>query len=512
MGSPGARSVGEFGAFTADDNSAAVQSANQRTINNAIETVGTAGGGTICLPAGRYFIAFATGFAGQAPGDSLAIFIRRSNITLWGAGRDQTILLTPPEYRLVNGAVVRGSGIWISSPIGATPTNGQTTVNVTLRDFQLDGQAGWTGRYGFPASPVDGDGWDITHKGIILSQGRYVDNVVLQDFYIRRYRGEIIYAGGERLGRIRLLRVKSEDTNASTYNLTGQATVDDSEFGLSRFWIEIGTAFPNNFQTFRNNYFHDGRSGAGIGLAQGDGARHPISFTNNRFENCVGVLGVYGGVGGPITLSDNTVTNCTGNFFEGGVAPNTVVAGLRLSENITVERNTLTNVATFASLAGQLRNVVFQNNVFAGRGTAGGTGTVIIGSGGDFTNVRFLNNQFSNALAPVASGGFAGFNPFFSGNSYTSIRVETTGATLTPRSEFLGVNLGSSATAVLATAQYVDGHVVTITGGTPTRVVNFVAGGGNGYSVPVTRVMDGSRTLVLRFDAAASIWREVSFQ
>lgn len=112
---------------------------------------------------------------------------------------------------------------------------------------------------------------------------------------------------------------------------------------------------------------------------------------------------------------------------------------------------------------------------------------------------------------PYSSGSFVGFQPFFSGNSYTSITTQTTGRAKVPRSEFLGVNLGSTATAVLATAQYVDGQMLTITGGTSTRRVNFEAGPGNGYSVAATRVMDGTRTLVMRFDAAASIWREVSF-
>lgn len=512
MASPNARDVRTYGNLVAGDNSPATALANQRTINTAIDTLGAAGGGTICLPQGRFFIAFSTGFAGISASNSLAIYIARSNITLWGAGVGQTVLLTPPEYRLVNGEVVRGTGIWISAPNNATLTNGLDTKNITLRDFELDGQTGWTGRYGFPASPVDGDGWDITHKGIILSQGRYVDNVVLQDFYIHRYKGEVIYGGGERLGRVRLTRVKSEDTNASTYNLTGAAIVEDSEFGLSRFWIEVGTAFANKSGYFRNNYFHDGRSGAGIGLAQGDGLTQPYTFVNNHFANCVGVLGVYGGVGGPITFTDNTIENCVGDVFAGGVAPNTVVAGLALSENIIIARNQANNVATFARLAGQLRNVEVRDNTFVGRGTGGGTGTVIMGSGGNLTNITVLNNRFSNGLAPIATGGFTGFNPLFVGNSYTIISTQTTGSPLVPRSEFLAVNLGSSATAVLATAQYVDGQMLTVTGGTSTRRVNFVAGTGNGYSVPVTRVMDGAHTLVLRFDAAAAIWREVSYQ
>lgn len=512
MASPNAHNVREYGAFVSGDSSPTIASANQRTINTAIDTLGGGGGGTICLPVGRFHIAFATGFSGISASNSLAIYINRSNITLWGAGIGQTALLTPPEYRLVNGAVVRGTGIWISAPNNATRTNGLATSNITLRDFELDGQTGWTGRYGFPASPIDGDGWDITHKGIILSQGRHVDNVVLQDFYIHRYKGEVIYAGGERMQRIRLTRVKSEDTNASTYNLTGVAIVEDSEFGLSRFWIEIGTAFSGKSGYFRNNYFHDARSGTGIALAQGDGLPQPYTFVNNRFENCVGVLGVYGGVGGPIMVSDNTITNCTGRFFEGGAAPNTVVAGLSLNQNIMVERNTLTNVGTFAQLGSRLTNVTFSNNRFTGRGDVGGSRTVIIGSGGTFNNINFFDNRLNNALAPVASGGFFGFHPFFAGNTYTNINTQTTGRTLVPRSEFMGVNLGSSATAVLATAQYVDGQILTVSGGTLARQVNFVAGTGNGYSVPVTRVMDGAHTLVLRFDGAAAIWREVSYQ
>lgn len=305
--------------------------------------------------------------------------------------------------------------------------------------------------------------------------------------------------------------MRSEDTNASTYNLTAAATVENSDFGLSRFWIEIGVAFPQKSGVFRNNYFHDARV-AGVALGQGDGRTQPYTFTGNRFENCAGIFSFLGGVGGLIQIDNNVIDNCTGDFFQGGGAPNTVVPGLNLSENITIERNTLNNVGTFARLAARLNNIVFRDNVYVGRGNLGGHGTVILGSQGNFTNISVLRNSLTNSFAPASTGGFTGTVPFFSGNSYSNLRVETTGAPLVPRSEFMGVNLGSSATAVLATAQYVDGQMLTVTGGTATRVVNFVAGGGNGYSVPVDRVMNGSRTLVLRFDAAASIWREVAFQ
>lgn len=509
-----ARRVDEFGAFVAQDTRPAVIAANAATVNAAIETLGATGGGTICLPEGRYTLGFKTGFPSNA-NMTAAIMIARDNITLWGAGPGRTVLLTPPEYKVVNGKVLRGRGIHVQGTRSATAPR----VNITLKRFELDGQAGWTGRYYFPADTATGDGWDITHKGIVPSQDTQVDNVVLEDIHVHRYRGEVIYVGGLGMKRLHVNRVKSEDTNASTYNATADAIVENSEFGLSRFWIEIGTAFQGKSGIFRNNIFHSARSGQGIALAQGDGLNQPYTFTNNRFSDCVGVFGFYGGVGGPIRIADNTASNCpTGSFVQFGTAPNTVVAGLRINKNIVVERNTIEGFGKFAQLGGQIDNMLMQFNTFRAAAFAS-SASVIYGAAGNYKNIRILNNAFSDTRYPTLNAQvFVGTRPLFAGNTYnlsngfTGSNVVQVDKIAQPVFEQFRIHAGqANVTATLATNQYPDGQVIKVTGGTPSARVVFAAGGQNGYSVPANRTFSGTQVMELRYNAASKIWNEISF-
>lgn len=509
-----AHRVDAFGAFVAEDTRPAVIAANAATVNTAIETLGSKGGGTICLPEGRYTLGFKTGFPSNA-NLTAAIVIARDNITLWGAGPGRTVLLTPPTYQVVNGKVLRGRGIHIQGTRTATAPR----LNITLKRFELDGQAGWTGKYYWPADPGTGDGWDITHKGIVPSQDTQVDNVVLEDIHVHRYRGEIIYVGGLGMKRLHLNRVKSEDTNASTYNATADAIVENSEFGLSRFWIEIGTAFQGKSGTFRNNNFHSARGAQGIALAQGDGLEQPYTFINNRFSDCVGVFGFYGGVGGPIKITDNTASNCpTGGFVRFGSAPNTVVAGLRINKNISVERNTISGFELFMGLGGQIENLLVQNNSFRSADLKA-SNSVIYGAAGDYKNIKIANNVFSETRPPSQNSLiFVGTRPLFSGNSYSILSgaryssVVAAGKVVMPVYELFPIHAASSlVTAALNTDQYADGQIIKITGGGPSARVVFAAGGQNGYAVPATRTFTGTQTMELRYNAAAKIWNEISF-
>src|SRR5262249_40059284 len=149
------------------------------------------------------------------------------------------------------------------------------------------GGAGFTGCYDWVGDQPNC--WDITHKGIIVGWDALLDNVTLQDIYVHSYRGEVLYTGGAGVGKLTVTRVKSEDSNASTFNLYGaQLLVRNSEFGKARFWMELFArtntgGFSSNQMVFRNNYFHDNNADAGISITQGDGSAMKFVFENNRF-------------------------------------------------------------------------------------------------------------------------------------------------------------------------------------------------------------------------------------
>jgi hypothetical protein len=484
-------------------------SANTRTLNTAIATVGSsATGGTVCLPAGTYFLAPPDLRAAEVT----SVLIDVNNLTLWGAGMDGskggTRLRTRSTWSLVDGNVVRGVGLWIKG----TPSL-PARQNITVRDLELDGGAGYTGNYGWPADPATGDGWDLSHKGIIVSANANVDNVTLERVWVHAYRGEVIYAGGSGMGRLTLRGVRSEDTNASTYNVTAQATVEDSYFGKSRFWIEIGTAFGGKSGTFRNNTFADASIQDGIALTQGDGGAQTYLFEGNRFERCPGAAFAFlGGIGGPVTVRGNTFVDC-GGFFT-SLAPNPLPAADARNQNITFENNTLSGGPYLANFFGTDRTIVVRGNTFDGKGGA----TAVFYCCGNFQNLTVEGNTFKNLRGPERSGDFSGTRPLFQNNTYTnleiregqsSVRLYGDNGTLSPLFErsWVTAQPGSVTGLILDVSRYPDGQETTIE--VRAGTVQLPASAPT-YQLLAARTLTAGSQLRLRFNAAQNKWLEVS--
>jgi hypothetical protein len=514
---PGTHSVTAYGAFLADSTDAATVAANTATIDLAIATLGKAGGGTLCLPAGNFHLAPPK--LDVSPVTS--VLIDYDAITLWGAGMDGsgggTKLSTRGDFSIVNGAVVRGVGIWIRGTSDALAPR----KNVTLRDFELDGGSGYTGNFGWPADTTTGDGWDITHKGIILSADDNVDQVTIDHVWVHSYKGEVIYAGGMGLGRVTVTGIRSEDTNGSTYNITANATVTGSEFGKSRFWIEIGTMFKGKAGTFTNNVFHDANVDGAIALAQGDLGDQPYLFENNRFERCPGASFLFvGGVGGPVTIRNNTFTDCAGIETSSYGHPTTDPAGQ--NQKIAFEGNTLTGGGFLVNLLGHGRDLSIKGNTFTNPKTDKGAATAAFYCCTDLTSGVIESNTFDNMRTPEQTSGIsAGERPLFRSNTYKNAetrfaqghtQISSGSPTITPVFEQHIVDAAApNVVAVMSIDRYPDTQTVAITGGSPTNPVKFAAGAAT-YQVAADRTLDGTRTLTLRFDKGAGKWTEVSFQ
>ncbi|MGF1448201.1 MAG: right-handed parallel beta-helix repeat-containing protein [Opitutales bacterium] len=182
-------------------------------IRNAIKAIeNNADGGTIQFSAGTYHC------APQTISEGTIFFLRKSNMTLKGAGRDATTLsmfvygMRDPDqyfierkdgkYRVqqVNNwnndweFSHRFHGFVFSPPAGQ---NRGELHNVVLRDMRITGNA----------EPIDNDRWwskeervkywDISHKGISFGWGSVaLYGVLIENIEIDHFRGEIIYKGG----------------------------------------------------------------------------------------------------------------------------------------------------------------------------------------------------------------------------------------------------------------------------------------------------------------------------
>jgi hypothetical protein len=504
-----ARNVTEFGAFVADKSDPATVTANTVTLNRALDKVGGSGGGAVVLPAGVFYLAPSDKEIKR--GGDAAIHIRHDHMTLRGAGIGKTVVHTRSAWSVEKGNVVRGSGIRIEGTgWGARPRH-----DIVLSGFELDGGAGFTGHFGWPASTKDGDGWDITHKGIILSIDDYVDDVTLDSIYVHGYRGEVIYAGGSGLGKVRLEHVRSEDTNASTFNITANFIAEDCEFGKSRFWAEIGTRGSNKSGTFRRCDFHDS-SVTGFTLAQGDGKTEPYLFENCTFENTPGVFGLYGGVGGPVVIRNNTFTHA-GTILSSGYSPGAIV---NTNNGVLMENNQAIHCGELVNFTAKSSDWVIRKNTFTGIDPANpGLSTAVVYGAAEISNCAITDNQFTDCRTPEQSAWVKGERPLFLRNIYNNPERRDAQATFTitasqPRvtPHFEEVTIYSGDPKVMPefeTVGYPDGQELTIRGGTPEAPVKFSTKAAS-YTVRSRRTLKGIGLLRLKFDKKTSKWVEMA--
>jgi hypothetical protein len=500
---PSSVGVAQYGPFTGDRADATTARQNAATLNRAVEAVGRAGGGTITLPAGTYYLC-----PENLEGDAVAVAIRQDAVTLAGAGIGKTILRTRSEWTIIHGRVVRGAGIRIYGT--HDPVMPRRCIG--FRDFEVDGGAGFTGHFGWPADIGTGDGWDITHKGFILSADDYVDDIVLENVYVHRYRGEAIYAGGSGLGRVKLRHVRSEDTNASTFNITASFTAEQCEFGKSRFWVEIGTRFPAKRGEFRKCWFHDA-SVTAIALAQGDGKPQPYLFEGCRFSRAPAVFGLYGGVGGPIVIRDNVFTDC-GTILETGYAPNTETP---VNRHVLMEGNTCERAGVLLSLYSSAQDFVVRSNRFTGRSAQNrGLSTSVMYGAVAMKGVRVAGNRFRDCRTPEQTAPVDGERPLFVDNVYENAESRDTEGVFTlndtdrrvvPHYERVTGYAGQAgSTPQLETVGYPDGQILHIDGGTPSAAIRLMPGAET-YSVPREVLLSGGAGVRLRYEAASRLWR-----
>jgi hypothetical protein len=508
--------VTDYGAFTPATSDSATIAQNNATINNAIVQVGSAGGGVICLPAGTFYI-------GPDPRKSdVAVTINYNNITLCGAGVDKTVLRTNGTYALVNNAVRRGHGILIKGTADCkTPRK-----NITLRDFELDGQAGWTGQYGWPADTATGGGWDISHKGIIPSWDACVDSVLLENLYVHHFRGEIMYVGGMGMGSLTVRNVKMGNTNGSDFNLYGaDLQVEHCEFGgPSRFWCELTArqnqgGYPNNRAVFRNNVFDSAVGATAIVMCQGDFQPYAFVFDSNHISNSAyGAFAFYSGVAGPVTITNNTISDIGGGALEFGYSPGSINSSK--NANVTFTNNTIIRGGCLANFYASAESVFVRNNQFTGKIVGSNNGATAVFYGAITCHNTFIeNNSFTDCRTPEQTATVTGERPLFGANAYVNNErrdqqafywITATAPKVTPHFEQVAVYTNTNNTvAQLETANYPNGQVIEVSGGSAGSQVKFAAGQSS-YTVSRDTALNGSNKLYFKYDMATAKWLETS--
>lgn len=294
--------------------------ANRAAWDSAIAKLKVAGRGKLKLPMGIFWVRPSSTPANY-PADIGAdlglhfLGIDGDNISIEGSPLGGTVIKCAPRIGASNelswvvtgdGKVWRGGGIFIAGGDDA----GSKRRNITLKDFELDGGASYTGNNVFPANVGTGDGWDITHKGVWIENDKYADNIRLERVHVHGFKGEIVYGGGHFIDRVVARDCELHETNGDCWSVEGRNRVTDCEmYKAAGQGIEdlVGTSKPS---WYLHNQIHD-IDGTGVVLQGKDTVASPTGLTHahfNEIRNCA--RGVYFPGARHLRFTDNEIVDC----------------------------------------------------------------------------------------------------------------------------------------------------------------------------------------------------------
>jgi polygalacturonase len=499
--------VKQFGLLTAGvTNNLKTIANNTTTIQAAIDAVGNKGGGTVYIPEGLYQIAPAN-LTVESPS---SIVINYDNITLLGDGIGKTILQTRGDWSVINGQVVRGMGILIKGTDSIT----QPRKNITIKNLELNGGTnGFTGNRSWPADPNTGDGWDVSHKGIVLDFNKALDNIIIDSVYVHDFRGEVIYAGGDSIGKVTILNSKLHNSNASMLSLDADLTVKKCEFlQTANAWVENAPISPNKSYYFENCIFKDSIA-SGFVIAQGRfPTNHNTVIINCFFQNSPAGICPFGGSSN-LLIQSNVFLDCGNALFTSGENRDIKF----YSNKILSEKKPVTAV----NILGIIQNFIIKNNLYQSDYENNLNSPCIVYFD-NLQNIVIEDNIFENCRTPEQSSTLSNERPLFRKNQYINVeRRDSQGIAnfwhtapyiVEPKFEELAIknNTGNSVIEVeMNTEHYVDGQEVLITGGASKAQVKFPQ---NSKTIQCKsdRYLSGTEKLKLRFNRSKQKWYEVA--
>lgn len=401
----GSLNVKEFGPLISGiTNNPRTIAANTATIQTAIDAIGKKGGGSIYIPAGLYQV---------TPSDLRvrevsSIVINYDNITLIGDGVGKTIIQSRSNWSVINGKVVRGHGILIKGSIDPA----RPRKNITVKNLELSGgTTGFTGNRTWPANPSNGDGWDLTHKGIVLDFNKYLDNIIIDSVYVHDFKGEVIYAGGSGVGKVTVSNTKLHRSNGSLLSLDAELTVTNCEFSqTANAWVENAPVSPNKSYFFSNCVFKDSIAN-GLVIAQG---HFPFdrkqTITNCSFHNSTAGVCIFGGTSN-FVIKNNKFVDCNNALITSGENRN-----IEFSSN---EIKGVTKLVVTANIFGTLSNVLIKNNHHIGANNLEKIACIFYFD--NLENIVIEYNTFENCRTPEQVAVITNERPLFRNNQYINV-------------------------------------------------------------------------------------------
>lgn len=369
---------------------------NADVLNTALAYAGA----VLEIPRGRFGV-MGSNYLDSTSAYIASLFVTTNNLRIIGSGHgpDGTVLDFIGAWRRVNGFVRRGDGIWMIGNL----------QNITFENMELDGgvENGYTTNSTWPASIVNGDGWDLSHKAIVAGRlgtgpaGGVTDNITFRNVHFHDFRGEQVYHGTV-CGRWNFINCVFERSNASLLNPAAICRVSDCVFGSATMPVEFNQS-SGGLSTFTGCTFTNFTKGITFVQANSNNIS-PVVLMGNHFSNIREGAALRGANAKLVTAIGNVFTPPLYAAWEtessGGQGNEWMCSMIKFTGN-----NIYSDNVGYGGilLAGAIRDSDFSGNTFVGV-------KYPLGYYGTITNVIFGNNllsgcQTSFVALSVVDGG-----------------------------------------------------------------------------------------------------------
>lgn len=426
----------------------------------------------------------------------------------------------------------RGGAVFVKCP-SVEPADPADRPGITLIDIALDGGIPQGSVYEWPARISDGEGWDLTDKGIEIEPDRASGDIRLIRSAITGFRGELIFQAGEGNGELYIRSAKLGETNGVLFQACGTNIDIDGLFaskGFSTFegWSGrrgrvVNAVFEDCLQT---GGLAGGRLSSGIyrnaprRLADG---LIPWMSLDAEFRNCGPVI--FGSwVRGRIKLTDSYLILDGAQVYGEGlhdldleviaqVDQLTGFPAVVLLGSATPGKQTLSDVrirlrccrSEDARVAGRIHSqpVDYRGSFGPNVVIEQSSGEAQRGSGPSGTALTSVTDNF----------------PCFRGNrwlrttgSWTNLNQDmSVNPQIVPRADLMAVyaNAVGHWPMTMPVSGIQHGHELTLRNLSGGGIFATLAASGAGASLPATRVIAPGAQFTLRFDQEVLLWREV---
>jgi hypothetical protein len=360
----------------------------------------TPSNGLMHIPAGNYLMIDPQLLAKEDKSLYPALNIYGAGMSIVGAAASNTILTCCGAWQLINGAAVRGTIMQFNGSMSNNPSP------IIISNLTFDGgvATGNTSSHGFPASTVDGSGWDWTTRAV-ADEGDvppFVENRIISGCIFQHWRGEVLHgdvsywSGNDVLTNSSIL-----DFNADGYNFEYTHNITHCVFSNGFEALEFYEGYNSNACYFQDNLVTN-ITGNGLcicgALASRPGTNTPPYYFQNNLISVANGNAVETSAGQNVNIISNAFVAPT---FVGIALGSAGQQGNAINSNIWVVSNNFSGVDEPFAVEGagsdEVANVMVSNNTATGCGLNDGVQMFAQGYGYG-TNVSFYGNAGSGLL------------------------------------------------------------------------------------------------------------------